>query len=174
MSDLTPPIRLRALASGPLTRRIDADGPARARIAAELGLDALHALQADLTISAWLDGARVAGRWSAEVEQTCGVTLEPMTSRLSGEFEIRAVPPDSPNVPEPEAEEVVLDPDAEDPPDVLEGDLVDPGEYLVEQLALEIDPFPKKPGAVFTPPDEPGPASPFEALRNFKAGSSKG
>jgi hypothetical protein len=171
---LTPPIRLREVARSALTRRIDADAEARGRIARELGLDGLNALKAELTIGPWLDGASIKGRWSAEAAQTCGVTLEPMTSALAGEFEVRVVPAGSANAPEPTEEEQVIDPDADDPPDVLDTDLIDPGGYLIEQLALEIDPFPRKPGAVFEPPDEPEPPSPFEALRNFKAGKTSG
>ena len=43
----------------------------------------------------------------------------------------------------------LLLPDAEDAPDVLEGETIDVSAYVVEHLALEIDPFPKKPGAGF-------------------------
>jgi hypothetical protein len=167
----TEPVRLRQLGRGPVTRRIVADEALRGRIARELGLDRLDRLEADVTVSPWMDGAEIRAHWAADIEQTCGVTLEPLPSGLGGEFVVHVVPAGSPHAPEPTEEEQVLDPDAEDPPDVLDGEEIDVGAYLVEHLALQIDPFPRKPGAVFEPPDEPGPPSPFEALRNFKAGS---
>lgn len=163
------PVRLNQLAHGPITRHIAADPAARGRIARELGLDRLDRLEAELTLTPWLDGAEIEGRWSAAIEQTCGVTLEPLPSEPQGEFRLRVVPAGSPNASAPTDEETPIDLDAEDPPDVLDGEAIDLGAYLIEQLALQIDPFPKKPGAVFVQPDEPQPPSPFEALRNFKA-----
>ena len=164
----TDPVRLRQLGRGPVTRRIVADDAQRRRIARELGLDRLDRLEADVTVSAWLDGAEIRARWGADIEQTCGVTLEPLPAELGGEFVVHAVPAGSPNAPEPTEEEQVVDSEADDPPDVLDGEEIDLGAYLVEHLALQIDPFPRKPGAVFEPPEEPGPPSPFEALRNFR------
>jgi uncharacterized metal-binding protein YceD (DUF177 family) len=63
---------------------------------------------------------------------------------------------------------VELDPDAADPPDVLEDDAIDLAAYVVEHLALEIDPFARKPGVEFeyTPPDEE--ESPFAVLKKLQ------
>jgi hypothetical protein len=167
---LAEPVRLRQLGGGPVARRIVADEGQRRRIARELGLDRLDRLEADMTVSAWMDGAEISARWRADIEQTCGVTLEPLPAELAGQFVVHAVPAGSPNAPAPPEEEQFVDLEAEDPPDVLDGEEIDLWTYLVEHLALQIDPFPRKPGAVFEPPDEPQPPSPFEALRNFKAG----
>ena len=161
------PFELNRLSHGPVVQRITPDEAARGRIARALGLDKLDRLEAELEISPWLDGARVRGSWSAEIEQTCGVTLEPLPSSLAGEFELKAVPQGSPNAPRA-PEDAVLDPEAEDPPDVLEGGRLDLGALVVEQLSLEIDPFPRKPGAVFEAPAPEQPASPFAVLQDFK------
>jgi hypothetical protein len=167
------PVRLRQLAQGPISRHLVADEAARARIARELGLERLDLLEGELTFTPWLDGAEIHGRWRASLEQICGVTLEPLPSQPEGEFLVRVVPAGSPNAPSPE-DEVVIDPEADDPPDVLDkDDQIDLAAYLVEQLALQIDPFPRKPGAVFAPPEQPAPPSPFEALRNFPAGQQR-
>jgi len=56
---------------------------------------------------------------------------------------------------------------------VLEGDVVDLAAYVVEHLALEIDPFPRKPGAVFTPPEPEEPPSPFAVLKGLTANSKE-
>lgn len=161
------PLKLSELAHGPVSRRLAADEPARTRIARELGLDGLDRLEAVLETSLWLDGARVRGRLDATVRQTCGVTLERLESDLACAFEFRLLPAGSPNAPAA-PEEPVLDPDADDPPDLFEGDSIDLGALVIEQLALEIDPFPRKPGAVFDPGPEEQPASPFAVLKDLK------
>ena len=165
------PLRLADVARGPVERRLEPDEPGRARIAAQLGLDALPSLVAELRATPWLDGVRVSGRWRAEVTQTCGVTLEPLHSMLTGEFEVRAVPADSPAAPDPVAE-LGVDPESEDPPDVLEGDRVDLAVYVIEHLALEIDPYARKPGVEFEPPAPDPELSPFAVLKSLKPGPS--
>jgi hypothetical protein len=102
------------------------------------------------------------------VEQVCGVSLEPFEQTLSGDVDVRLVPAGSPHAPAESVGEVVLEPEAADPPDLLEGESIDLVEYLVEHLALEIDPFPRKPGAEFefTPPQVE--ESPFAVLKKLK------
>jgi len=158
---------VRARPDNPYRRRLVADAAARAAIAKTLDLVALERLEADLVVRGWFDGVSIEGRWDATIVQTCGVSLEDFVSELQGEFTLRAVPAGSVHAPAPDAE-IVVDPEAEDPPDVLEGDLVDLGGYVVEHLALEIDPFPRKPDAAFEPPEEPVELSPFAVLRGLK------
>jgi uncharacterized metal-binding protein YceD (DUF177 family) len=153
--------------AAPLKRRLVADESARAAIADLLDLERLEALSADLEISGWFDGVSIDGHIQARVVQICGVSLEPFPSEIDSRFSVRAVPPTSPHAPSPDIE-VIIDLDAEDPPDVLETDVVDLGAYVVEHLALEIDPMPRKPGVTFVAPDAPAERSPFEVLRGFK------
>lgn len=166
------PVRLPEPGRAPVTRRLAADDEARARIARALDLVALHELTAETALSPWLDGAELKARWSAEIEQTCGVTLDPFRSRLEGEFDVKLLPAGSRHAPR-DAEEIAVDPEAEDPPDVLEGDTIDLAAYVVEHLALEIDPFPRKPGAVFTPPEAEEPPSPFAVLKGLGVNSKE-
>jgi uncharacterized metal-binding protein YceD (DUF177 family) len=162
------PIRLHEIARAPISLSLAPDAAERARIAHDLGLESLPALTAEVAVRPWLDGAEVKGRFQARVEQLCSVSLEPFEQDLAGEFEVRAVPAGSPNLPGDSAHELELDMEAPDPPDVLEGDAVDVAAYVVEHLALEIDPFPRKPGAEFDyqPPDQE--ESPFAVLKNLK------
>ncbi|MDP8915863.1 MAG: DUF177 domain-containing protein, partial [Pseudomonadota bacterium] len=141
---------------------------ARRRTAQALDLDDLLSLEADIRLAPWLDGARLGARWRARVLQTCGITLEPFETELEGEFEVSAVPAGSPAAQEAVGGEIVLEPDAPDPPDVLEDDRIDPAAYVVEHLALEIDPYPRKPDAVFEPPEAEPETSPFSALLALK------
>ena len=81
------------------------------------------------------------------------------------------MPPSSPlaGSPEPDGEgDVELDLEADDPPDVLDAETLDLARYLVEHLALALDPFPRKPGAVFEPPVGAEPESPFAVLKALK------
>lgn len=157
----------------PLARHLEADEAARAAIAEALDLVSLDRLEADLALSAWFDGVRIDGRWSADIVQTCGVSLEDFPTTLAGEFTVRAAPEGSVHLAET-SPEIDIDPDAEDPPDALESDAVDVGAYVVEHLALEIDPFPRKPDAVFEPPQSKPESSPFAVLRRLRDPESEG
>ncbi|HEX5379774.1 MAG TPA: DUF177 domain-containing protein [Phenylobacterium sp.] len=148
---------------------LEPDAAIRGQIAKDLGLESLPALTADISLKAWLDGAEISGRFDGVVEQICGVTLEAFRQPIGGEIEVRVVPAGSEHAPiESAAGEIELDPDAPDPPDVLEGDTIDLAAYLVEHLALAIDPFPRKPGAVFDYEPETREESPFAALKRLK------
>lgn len=166
-SPWSAPLRLSQAQRGVQTIHLAADAPARARVARLLDLPALDRLEGEVTVTPWLDGVAVRARWSAELQQTCSVTAEPLDVALSGDFHVRVVPVGSRAAPSAAAE-VSLDPEAEDPPDVLEGDALDLGGYLVEALALELDPFPRAPGAEFQPPEESDEPSPFAALAALK------
>lgn len=157
------PVRLAEVQRGPRTFSLVADEAVRARIAALLDLPVLARLVGEVTVGPWLDGAQVRALWSADLQQTCSVTAEAFDTSLSGDFEVRAVPADSRAAPAADAE-ISVDPEAEDPPDVLEGDVLELGAYLVEALALDLDPFPRAPGAEFAPPEEAAEPSPFAAL----------
>jgi uncharacterized metal-binding protein YceD (DUF177 family) len=161
-------LRLHELSRGPVRLTLAPDADQRARLAKDLGLESLPELTAELTVRPWLDGAEVAGRLRGVVEQVCSVSLEPFLQPVRGDIHVRAIPADSPNAPTEPGKEVELDLDANDPPDVLEGDAIDLAAYVIEHLALEIDPFPRKPGVEFdySPPAEV--ESPFAALAKLK------
>jgi uncharacterized metal-binding protein YceD (DUF177 family) len=142
---------------------------ARKALASELGLVAIESLTAQVTPVPWLDGAELRGRFHARVVQTCSVSADDFEEEVQGDFTVRVVPSGSPNAPANDSgAEVDLDPEADDPPDVAEGETIDLAHYVIEHLALELDPFPRKPGAVFEPPPEEKPASPFAVLRKLR------
>jgi len=149
-----------------VTLDLVADEAVRAAIARQLDLVSLSRFKATVRLSAWLDGAVLEGRWMADLEQSCVVTLDPVAAALSGQFSVRLLPLGSPNTPQDEPD-AVIDPEADDPPDMVEGPTIPVGDYLVEHLALELDPFPRKPGAVFVPPEEPGVITPFAVLKDL-------
>lgn len=165
----TETIRFSEVARGALRRKLEADEATRKAVARHLDLISIESLTADLKISPWLDGAEIEGRFKAAVTQTCSVTAEPLQDTVAGELFVRVVPAGSPNAPQEDTgEEIDLDPEADDPPDVIEGDLIDLGGYVIEHLSLDLDPFPRKPGAVFEPPADTEERSPFAVLRALK------
>jgi uncharacterized metal-binding protein YceD (DUF177 family) len=158
---------------GVVRRELQADEAACGRIAKALGLDALLSLEAGVKVAPWLDGVQIDGRWRARVRQTCGVTLEPFESDLDGELRLRALPQGSAALggADEAGGELDLDPESDDPPDVLADDKIDLGAYIVEDLSLAIDPFPRKPGVEFEAPEQTGEPSPFAVLAKLKGGA---
>ena len=161
------PVRINQIGAG-LTRTLEPDADAVRRIARELDLQKLENFVAQMTLEPAMIGWRLSGRVSAHAIQTCGLTLEPMPVDIDRTFVI----PLSDVAPEADSEiEVTIDDDA---PDLIEEGKVDLGQYAVEQLALSLDPFPRKPGATFVQPEEPAEISPFGVLRNFKTRGEDG
>lgn len=161
-------IALREVSHGPVSLTLEPGAEARKAIAKLLQLAGLGSLRADLTLTPWHDGMRVQGGLQAEVSYVCGISLEPFPAVVEEAIDVRLVPLGSPLAVSEEGE-LSLDPEAEDPPDLLEpGDTVDLGALVVEHLSLALDPFPRKPGAVFEPPRAEAQISPFAALKALK------
>ena len=164
-------LKLHELGAGPLRIRLEASVDDCAAIGRELGLESLAALTAEITASPWFDGVEITGSFRAEVEQICGVSLDSFHQEVSGEIFVRVVPSTSPQAQLPEGGDLEMDPDAPDAPDILVNDVINVSGYIVEHLALELDPFPRKPGATFefeAPNAEMSPFAALQALRNPK------
>lgn len=144
------------------------DEAARAAMAKALGLAALPAYSAEARLEPWLDGAELSVRWKGQAVQICGVTLDPFSTDLAGTFLIRMVPSGSPNAVK-QTGEVVLELEQDDPPDELVDDRIDLAAYAIEHLGLELDPFPRSPGATFEPPEPTPIISPFADLGRLKS-----
>lgn len=150
-------------------------------VAKRLGLVALSSLSARLEVMPWRrQGLAVSGDYCAEVVQTCVVSLDDFTSQVAEKISAHYAEADDPIMKAPARAdaEIVVDPDAEDDPDVLENGCADLGELVVESLALALDPYPHKPGVRFEDiislPNEDGSVadggkpSPFAALKSLK------
>ncbi len=162
-------LKLHELGAGPVRILLEASAHDCAVIGRALGLESLAALTAEITASAWFDGAEITGSFRADVEQICGVTLEPFPQTVAGEIFVRVVPSISPHAQLPEGGDLELDSDAPDAPDILVNDAIDVSDYVVEHLALELDPFPRKPGATFEFEAPSTEMSPFAALQALRA-----
>ena len=64
--------------------RISAEPQECAELARRFGLPALHSLDAELKVSRWRgEGLKIKGRFTADLDQTCVVSLEIFRSRLA-------------------------------------------------------------------------------------------
>ena len=90
-------------------------------------------------------GITVYGKFSAKLVQECIATLEPVSTRIEEQFERQFLPEHSSDYKSPEIidGEIILDPEAEDSPDILENDTINLWDVLIEELILVINPFPR-------------------------------
>jgi hypothetical protein len=147
---------------------LEADAGVRAVVARVAGLRDLPRLQASFDVTRrGSGGLHVLGSVSATVGQTCVVTLEPIDNEIAEPIDLAFVP-QQPAASAAEAEVEDKQPPRDvnlDDPEPLIGGMVDLGALATEFLILGLDPYPRKPGAVFEAPrdSEPDP-SPFAAL----------
>lgn len=145
--EFSRPIDVLRIGPAGLSLAIEAKADERARLAERMGVNEVRALSADVRLAQRGAGFAVTVAWRAEIVQECVVTLEPVETRLEDTAELLFGPSDA--GPKAKAEEVEIDPDAADPPEPIVDGQIDVGEVVAEQLALGIDPYPRKPGAVF-------------------------
>jgi hypothetical protein len=146
---------------------IEASPAEREALAAFYRLPAIEALSASLMLRpSRRGGVRVTGRVHAEVTQVCVVSLEPFPATVDEDVDVRFAPnPQDGAARAPSKEPETFSMADEDEPDPIIDGKIDFGALAAEFLALGLDPYPRKPGASFDPPDEPGSQdSPFSAL----------
>ena len=144
--EFSRPVRLSQVDGEALTCRIEAEAAERAALARRFDLLALDRLSATVAIHPEDESGliRVDGRFAADVVQSCVVTLDPVPAHLDQAFTIFFTT-------EPEAgqswDEAEVSPEAEDPPEPVTGGAIDIGEAVVQQFALALDPYPRRPDA---------------------------
>lgn len=164
------PQSLAALPDAGLDIAIEAKPTERKALAAFLDLPEVGILRARLLVQRWRgQGVRVTGLVEAEVTQSCVVTLEPVPARLSIETD-RKFLPESMLDRDADPHELLIDPDGEDPPDPLPH-VLDLGALAAEEIALNLDPYPRKAGLeADAPAVDARVDSPFAALKNVLKG----
>ncbi len=148
----------------------EANAEERSALARRLEFLQLDVLRADVRIVREIGAmVQVTGRVIADLTQACVVTLEPVSRHLEFDIEVRFAPAEL--VAEMAADEEISF-EEEDPPEIIVDGVIDLGEALAEQLAVEIDPFPRAEGAEFSgyssgSAGEDRPASPFAVLEEL-------
>jgi len=168
--ELSRPIRVNDIGKAGLEFTIEADEGERAAVAERLDVVRVEALKAEITVKRWRrTGARLTSEVTGSMTRRCVVTLDDFEVPIAERFEVRyADPSDEIAMGETEGE-LFLDPDSDEPPEILEGGAFDAGEAVVQQLVLGLDPYPRKPGVEFAEiHDEPQKTSPFAILSGLK------
>ncbi len=175
MTDDVPfsrPVRVEPLPKDGLSHTIEADAAERAALATLSGLPAIAKLTANLTLRrAGRGGVRVVGEVHAHVTQTCVVSLESFEVVVDESVDVRfALPREAEEARRKQSgsETDAANIDDEDPPDPIVDGKIDLGALAAEFMALALDPYPRKPGALFDQPEEGGQKdSPFDALADL-------
>jgi hypothetical protein len=147
---------------------LEAAADVREALTRSLGLQGLSHLTAEFDITPQGREWHVTGLVSANVEQICVVTLEPMTSLVrepvDATYSLDAMP-----LSEDERPVRGHLADSPDPPEPLVDGTADLGVLATEFLALGINPYPRKPDAVFEAPEAADPGQhPFASLASLK------
>lgn len=166
---LSRPVKVDDIPGGQIEVTVDANPDERAALAVEFGLVGIDRLVGRYDVVRKGRYVEVKGVVEATIEQTCVVTLEPFVSNVKERVDLRYTEPRFIEEAEAEAggDEHEVDLDAPDP---IENGRIDLGVLTAEYLSLGLDPYPRKPGAAFTPlvEGEPEP-SPFAKLASLKS-----
>ena len=155
-----------------LHRDIEADQPVRKAMAEVAGLREILSASASLDVMPRGGGRfHVAGRVRARVGQTCVVTLDPIENDIDEPIDLMFAPPEQiPELSDLVDEAAESEEEIPDPPEPIVNGIIDLGRLATDALFLTIDPYPRKPGAVFEPrveADDPE-DHPFAALKALK------
>jgi uncharacterized metal-binding protein YceD (DUF177 family) len=168
--EFSRPIQIDHVGPAWQSQRLEATEAERTALAQRFGILALPALAAEVRLRRIRAGRYIEAdlHFTAEVVQSCVVTLEPVAAAIDDRARELYGPIGGSAKP---ADEVLVDPDSPEP---IEGASLDLGEAVAQHLALAIDPYPRAPGAAGPAPEAGGPAerpSPFQGLAALKRGN---
>ncbi len=155
--ELSRPLQVRSLGAcrpdqTALEIQVEAEPAECLRLAARLDVPAVSRLQCRFRLSGADQEGRIAvdGLLQATLSLVCVATLETFESVLTEAFSVRFVPegalPEAVDLGPEDAFDLEADDDVP-----YRGGTIDLGEAAVEQLALSMDPYPRKPGAELPP-----------------------
>jgi hypothetical protein len=169
------PVTVAQIPETGLHRDIEASGREREAMAEVAGLREILSATASFDLLPKRGGrVHVTGRVHARIGQTCVVTLDPIENDIDEEIDLIFAPPEQvrqlADLIEEAAEAEKDTAEIPEPPEPIVNGVVDLGRLATDVLFLAIDPYPRKPGAVFEPriaatdPED----HPFAALRALK------
>jgi len=171
------PIAVAQIPDTGLHREIEADQTMRDAVADVGGLREVLSAKASFDVTP-LSGGRfhVSGHVRARIGQTCVVTLDPMDSEIDETIDLIFAPPEQ--IPQMAAlidESEHSDGETPDPLEPIENGMIDLGRLATDALYLAVDPYPRKPDAVFKPLVEAANPEdhPFAALKALKVEPTK-
>jgi uncharacterized metal-binding protein YceD (DUF177 family) len=172
-----PVIVLQIPESG-LHREFEADLAERKAMADVAGLREIILASASFEMSP-KSGERVhvTGHVKARIGQTCVVTLDPIENEIDEPIDLMFAPPEQiPSLSDLVDEAAESDVEIPDPPEPIINGMIDLGRIATDALFLAVDPYPRKPGAVFDPPLETADPQdhPFAALKALQPPANPG
>jgi hypothetical protein len=166
---LSHSVRTRDIGPEGRVERIAAAAEERAALAESLGIPDVKSVIAELTVSPARGGAfQIRGALEAEVVQTDVVTLDPVNQQVREAIDVTLVPSEAGG---DAGEAVLVDPLAEDRPEIFHRGRIELGAIVAEHLALGLNHYPRAPGVEFAPHIEDEASdrvSPFAQLERLK------
>lgn len=166
------PVTVAQIPEAGLHRDIEASPAERVEMAEVGDLREVLSANASLDVTP-ISGGRfhIAGRVRARIGQTCVVTLDPILNDIDEEIDLIFAPPEQ--IPElADFVDAAAESEGEipDPPEPIVNGMIDLGRLATDALFLGIDPYPRKPDAVFEPPAvaEDPEDHPFAALKALR------
>ena len=148
------PVTVAQIPDTGLHRDIEAGRAAREAMAEVAGLREILSASASLDVTPKSGGRfHVAGRVRARIGQTCVVTLDPIENDIDEPVDLIFAPPEQiPQLADLVDEATDSDIEIPDPPEPIVNGVIDLGRLATDALFLGIDPYPRRPDAVFEPP----------------------
>lgn len=169
---LSEPFDLGKIDENKTTLTFAAVAEEEAQILETLGILGLEDVAGEIDIKPWRKtGFLVQGRLTATATQACVVTLDPVDEKVVALLERTYLPAAEIEAEEEADADFVFE--AEDPPEPLDGSTLDLLAVVTEELALALEPYPRKEGAEIDarfgdPGDEDEAENPFSVLKQLK------
>jgi uncharacterized metal-binding protein YceD (DUF177 family) len=161
---LSRPIDITSIRSDGSNYHVETTEAERAALAARFEIPAIASLTADFVLRKKGPHIRATGVVFGRFTQECILTLEPFETDFREEVDV--------GFDENPAKALELRPEEEAPDQIVDG-IVDLGALAGEFTALALDPYPRKPGAVFEFADKKDVGddkpAPFGALADLKS-----
>jgi len=144
--ELSRPLKVERVPVGGIEERIVATPVERAELAKRFKILEVSRFEALLNVDR-AEGQMLAvtGRISADVVQECVVTLEPVPERINESIDVLFAPPHLVNKDHDGPLGDLVD---VEPPESIENGSIDLGELAAQHLAMALNPYPRKEGAV--------------------------
>ena len=121
------------------TEKLSAEPAELQALAKRFKIPVLHSLSAEIRATPWRGGGmKLEGHITADLEQVSVISLEAFRETVSVPLARYFLPHGA-----------VVDNQQEDDADPIDNGWIDLGEVVAETLALDLDPYPRKPGEAF-------------------------
>jgi len=136
--EVSRPLALDRIGPAGVAMLVQADPAELPAVAARLGVPAVQSLRCEFRVRRIGGIIEAQGDLAAGLTQQCVVSLDDFDSIVQDHYVVHFVPAGTEDEdPEPDVPDQIP----------FEGSMIDLGEAAVEQLALALDPYPRRPGA---------------------------